>query len=190
MSINKENIQNAALELFLTKGYNVGINEIIEKSGTSKGAFYHHFKSKEQLFIDTVHEKFFGYLKGFGYDNSSDLTPKEKLLKLLEMVFSPFKKMEKQISQDVNFLSVFAEYPRIKVLKDRNRDSYNGILALVKSILDELPNSKNTDLDLISLQMVLLIDGALIDTLLLFENIDEAERFCKKAVDQLVELIE
>ena len=189
MSTIKENIQNTALELFLTKGYNVGINEIIQKSGTSKGAFYHHFRSKEQLFIDTIHEKFFGYLKGYEYDDSSNLTPKEKLLKLLEMVFFPFKKMRKQISQDINFLSVFAEYPKIKILKDRNRDSYNNILALIKNILGELPNSKNVDLDLISLHMVLLIDGALVDTLLLFENIDEAEKFCIKAVDQLVGLI-
>lgn len=190
MSTNKENIQNAALELFLTKGYNVGINEIIEKSNTSKGAFYHHFKSKEQLFTDTIHEKFFGVLQGFKSEDYPELTAREKLLKLLEMVFTPFKALVKTIGHDVNFLSVFAEYPKIHVLKIKNEHTYSNILALIREILEEIPNPKNIDLEVLAMHIVLLIDGAIVDTLLVFEDIYEAEKFCTKAVIQLLELIE
>lgn len=39
-----------AMRLFLTRGYDrTSLNEIIADSGTSKGAFYHYFASKEAL---------------------------------------------------------------------------------------------------------------------------------------------
>ena len=53
----KERILNQASELFTEKGYSVvGINEIIEKSGTAKASFYHHFPSKEQLCVTWLTE--------------------------------------------------------------------------------------------------------------------------------------
>ena len=46
----KEKIMNAAWELFQEHGYEeTTISEIIEKSGTSRSAFYHHFHGKEEL---------------------------------------------------------------------------------------------------------------------------------------------
>ncbi len=48
---NKETIIHEAQRLFSLNGYlNTGINEIIEVAGTSKGGFYNHFASKEDLF--------------------------------------------------------------------------------------------------------------------------------------------
>jgi len=48
---NKETIIHEAQKLFSLNGYlNTGINEIIEVAGTSKGGFYNHFASKEELF--------------------------------------------------------------------------------------------------------------------------------------------
>jgi AcrR family transcriptional regulator len=52
----KRNILETARELFFVKGYqNTSVNDIIEKTGSSKGAFYHHFKSKDEL-LDTISE--------------------------------------------------------------------------------------------------------------------------------------
>ena len=46
----KQRILDTASRLFAERGYSeVGINEIIEKSGTAKATFYHHFPSKEAL---------------------------------------------------------------------------------------------------------------------------------------------
>jgi len=45
----------AAQELFYTKGYeSTSINDIIEAVGVSKGAFYHHFESKQAVLIAVV----------------------------------------------------------------------------------------------------------------------------------------
>lgn len=46
----KGKIINAAWDLFYEQGYdNTTIEEIIEKSGTSKGSFYHYFEGKDAL---------------------------------------------------------------------------------------------------------------------------------------------
>lgn len=46
----KERIIDAAWELFREKGYeDTTLQDIIDKSGTSRGAFYHHFRAKEDL---------------------------------------------------------------------------------------------------------------------------------------------
>jgi AcrR family transcriptional regulator len=46
----KEKIADIAINLFIKKGYDKSsINEIIKKSHTNKGTFYHYFESKEDL---------------------------------------------------------------------------------------------------------------------------------------------
>ncbi len=52
----KTRILDTARELFFAKGYDdTSVNDIITRAGSSKGAFYHHFKSKEDL-LDTISE--------------------------------------------------------------------------------------------------------------------------------------
>jgi AcrR family transcriptional regulator len=46
----KDRIINSAHELFSEKGYDkTTVADIIEKAGSSKGGFYHHFRSKEEV---------------------------------------------------------------------------------------------------------------------------------------------
>jgi len=49
----RQEIFDTAIELFDRKGYeNVSMNEICEKAGVSTGAFYHHFKAKDQILME------------------------------------------------------------------------------------------------------------------------------------------
>jgi len=46
----KTKIVNSAFDLFAEKGYEkTTVSEIIKMAGSSKGGFYHHFKSKEEI---------------------------------------------------------------------------------------------------------------------------------------------
>lgn len=45
-------IMDSAVKLFSTRGFNAAsVDEICDEAGSSKGAFYHHFESKQALFI-------------------------------------------------------------------------------------------------------------------------------------------
>jgi AcrR family transcriptional regulator len=51
----KEKIITESLKLFSVKGYmSTSTTDIIQAAGTSKGGFYNHFKSKEQLFNEIL----------------------------------------------------------------------------------------------------------------------------------------
>lgn len=48
--VRQAEVLDLALSLFLERGYeNVSLNDLLAASGTSKGAFYHYFPSKEAL---------------------------------------------------------------------------------------------------------------------------------------------
>ncbi len=48
----RERIMNAAVKKFATAGYEASsVDDICNEAGISKGAFYHHFPSKQSLFL-------------------------------------------------------------------------------------------------------------------------------------------
>ena len=48
----RNRIMDASVELFSERGFNLtSVDDICEKAGVSKGAFYHHFESKHALFL-------------------------------------------------------------------------------------------------------------------------------------------
>ena len=58
---SKDKILHVAFSLFIHKGYrDVSLREIVDEVGLTKGAFYHYFKGKEQLFSEVVDHFFLG----------------------------------------------------------------------------------------------------------------------------------
>src|SRR5512138_1851693 len=48
----RSRIVESAIKLFSKRGYNkASVDEICAEAGVSKGAFYHHFESKQALFL-------------------------------------------------------------------------------------------------------------------------------------------
>jgi TetR/AcrR family fatty acid metabolism transcriptional regulator len=51
--LTRQKLVDAALQLFLKKGYErVTVDDICRKAGVSKGAFYGHFKSKDEAVLE------------------------------------------------------------------------------------------------------------------------------------------
>lgn len=62
MSDLREKIIQASLHLFSEKGFHgVSVNDIVKYCDTSKGGFYHHFKSKDEL-LYVIHDLFITYV--------------------------------------------------------------------------------------------------------------------------------
>ena len=71
MSDTKQHITQTALQLFMTKNYrNVTLKELVQATGLSKGAFYHYFDSKEELFKQVMDTYLFQYAKEFDLEDS------------------------------------------------------------------------------------------------------------------------
>jgi len=71
MNESKEHIIIVASRLFLQKSFKeVTMREIVEKTGLSKGAFYHYFTSKEQLFLEVL-DFFFTDIMAHAYERYS-----------------------------------------------------------------------------------------------------------------------
>ncbi|SIT72668.1 TetR/AcrR family transcriptional regulator [Edaphobacillus lindanitolerans] len=80
----KQRLFETALELFKEKGFDqVSVDEIVQKSNSSKGAFYGHFKSKYGIFIEKFKEIDHFYEEYVG-QIPEDRSFKEKVLLLFE----------------------------------------------------------------------------------------------------------
>lgn len=57
-AVRRAELIDGAQALFLSKGYErTTINDVIDATGLSKGAFYHHFRAKEDL-LEAIAERF------------------------------------------------------------------------------------------------------------------------------------
>lgn len=83
----KKKVFKAALKLFSDYGYDkVTVEDIVTKSGISKGVFYDHFKSKGQIVLDHFTEIDTYYIKKYKeLDQYNNYT--EKLQKFFEYQF-------------------------------------------------------------------------------------------------------
>ena len=76
-------IMDAAVKLFSTRGFSAAsVDDICEAAGISKGAFYHHFESKQALFLALLD----GWLKTIdnAIDASKDKTAPETFMQMTE----------------------------------------------------------------------------------------------------------
>lgn len=116
----KGRIVSAAWELFYEQGYeNTTIDEIVERSETSKGSFYHYFESKDAL-LSTL-----SYLFDNKYEELKKNIPAEmnSYDKLLYLNHELFLMIENRISLDLlaRLLSTQLVTAGEKHLLDHNR---------------------------------------------------------------------
>lgn len=74
---SRERILDAAIEVIAQRGYSgAGIQEIVERSGTSKGSFYFHFPSKEEMvasLVERMSDKLIGKIQDSARDQPTPL---------------------------------------------------------------------------------------------------------------------
>jgi len=90
----RENILTQSFKLFLLEGYKeISINRIIEKCGISKGAFYHHFQSKENLYMQVLDRFFFDYFDNSDFVYNELLSFEEKINRFIISFVSPYEEL-------------------------------------------------------------------------------------------------
>lgn len=125
-------IVSAAWELFYKKGYdNTTVDEIIERSHTSKGAFYHYFKGKDSL-LSSLSYLFDDKYESLITEMDEDMNSFDKLIFLNKELF---KMIESSVSIEL-LASLYSSQlvtTGEKHLLDENRVYYK----LLKKIIQE-----------------------------------------------------
>jgi AcrR family transcriptional regulator len=120
MSNTKEFILETSFKLFLNKGYrNTSMSNLVTETKLSKGAFYHYFKNKEELYQEVINRYFISYYKSVDWDSLKDMNLVE-----LEMMIKEFYKSfvpeilaltKKGMSRYfILFFEAYEEYPKFK----------------------------------------------------------------------------
>ncbi len=66
----KHFVRETAFKLFLDKGYsNTSMSDLVLATKLSKGAFYHHFKNKEELYQEVLNHYFLSYYQELDWDS-------------------------------------------------------------------------------------------------------------------------
>src|ERR687898_708015 len=87
-------------ELFLAKGYEeTTVDDILEKTGLSKGGFYHYFKSKEEVLSESINSLVQDVLRALGPIVSDERLNALEKLKLFMKKKAEFQQPKKQFAK-------------------------------------------------------------------------------------------
>ncbi|UOQ93454.1 TetR/AcrR family transcriptional regulator [Halobacillus shinanisalinarum] len=95
----RETIIQTSLMLFEQHGFHgVTVNQIVKSSNTSKGGFYHHFTSKDELLF-VIHDTFITYvLKEAKVANHTHTSPVDKIQSIIRAFVKVFDLYKPHIS--------------------------------------------------------------------------------------------
>lgn len=81
MNPSKKKILENAFNLFLTESYSsVSMQNIQNTSGLSRGAIYHHFKSKEEIFEEVVNQYLMPAFSSYSLIQENDKTSLQNMI--------------------------------------------------------------------------------------------------------------
>jgi AcrR family transcriptional regulator len=81
----RQALLDASLDLFSERGFHgATVQAVAQRAGVTKGAFYHHFDSKEDI-LQQIHEEYAGEMVGGAREVAAaeDLTPAEQLRSII-----------------------------------------------------------------------------------------------------------
>lgn len=166
---SKENIVATAFELFITEGYRVGINRIVEKAGVSRGALYHYFSSKEDLFEEVVKTYFFQDFEQLPDIVSGPGSFQTKVQQIMDVPLSPFYVIDQYSNRHtgdgyLTIISAIRQNTHLMQLQEEyNRWWIESLKAVAKQGLAEGQlSSRRTVAGLVD-AIRLVVDGALLD---------------------------
>jgi len=118
---SKEKILIVAFNLFIQKGYrDVSLREIVDEVGLTKGAFYHYFTGKEQLFKEVIEHYFLG-MSDHIYEQLPKTDLKTFMTGYLEKLMELIHRISKEAKKKMNTISlsyVYVAFDALRILPD------------------------------------------------------------------------
>lgn len=168
METTKQQILTRAFGLFLSCSYReVTLNKLLKETGISRGAFYHHFVSKEELFAEVVDQFFFGASEGVDLIPLPEAGFVENMTYFLDSKQQAFKWFASKYGVDENQLNFFLFIVEAIRHLPGVREKFTELVAhetqQVKSILQAAADMgeirPDADLDFLARHIVKAFDG-------------------------------
>ncbi|OIQ38023.1 MAG: hypothetical protein BM563_07055 [Bacteroidetes bacterium MedPE-SWsnd-G1] len=178
---SKDNIIRVAFSLFLKKGFKeVTITNIMDVTKLSKGAIYHHFKSKEEIYAATLETYYFELLQPDGVDFNSGNFKKdiEVLYYYVAELFHNIENISKYSDYPIrNYFSFQLESEKNTAIRGQTIQAVAEFRKTVEGIVTNgfSNNQIKSDLDIktITLQIVGLIEGVAVHHSTLKDNVKD-----------------
>ena len=139
----RERILTAAFQLFLQHGYEgTGLSQIVGTSGVSKGAFYHYFASKNEMYHEVVEAFFLTPFEQFDLRGIAELSPKKAKSLLRKFYIALPKMVDVNTNQELvqYFALLFDSLSRIPKFREKIRRIYKELL---RSLAISISGSKS-----------------------------------------------
>lgn len=144
----KEKILLVAFELFINNGYhNTSMQQLVDASNLSKGAFYHHFKNKNDLYRQVIKQYFLSFYLDIDWNsfNGRELTTKQ-IEKEIEKFYFNFVPQILSITKNgmsQYYIMYFEAYNILDEFKNTVQEFYKNLEHLLVTAVDNIENSSN-----------------------------------------------
>lgn len=196
MTDSREHILQTAYLLFVKKSYKaVTFKELMEKTGFSKGAFYHYFKSKEHIFEEIINNYFLTF-ESFDFNQLSH----SSFRKFLNEYFKILKEKRAELSivdpetgkETKHYQLIFEALQIMPSLRAKILTHEAKELAAWKMIIKKARDTNEISSKLSDTQLARLFinssDGTAIH-LIMTDKTDDMEKDIKAVWDSLYTLI-
>ena len=173
MPLTKQEIISKATPYFLENGYNgIGMNQLLDQLKMSKGGFYHHFKSKEELAIgvaQSFYENKFHQIESIAADSGSFQDKINQIAKVMQSSVAVTGDKGRNIC-----LYMFEMMQKSKEICSSIEQNYSSLLHVVEVALQQGVSEGELQPGLnvtsAALHLVGLLDGLLLFSTVLKES--------------------
>ena len=181
----KTQILEAALHVFVKSGYSkTTMDDIVAKSGHSKGAIYHYYRSKKELFLALIDYWENYFFKNIINKDLSNDNPDELLRDITLDVIKTFKSRKHIFLAELEFWSLSNHDLDIR---KKTTQLYAKLIELFKTIISKGVKAglyKKIDLEVASLSVMTALQGVI-----WFSIFDKSDISAEKYLNDVIEFI-
>jgi AcrR family transcriptional regulator len=182
-------ILEAAMEVFVINGYaNTRMDDIVQKSGLSKGALYHHYPSKKDLFIALIDHWEIYCFPDFYSGSSVHRSASDTLRDFASAVLDVFKEKKYVFLAEVEFWALSNQDDEIK---ERSKSLYKKLLNLFELVLQKgIRTGEFKDIDTKAVSLILLTGFQGINWFCIFGSDQVSpEKYIEESINILIKSI-
>ena len=184
---SKEQILEAAMKVFVKNGFSeTRMDDIAEVSGLSKGAIYHHYNSKKDLFLALIDfwEEYFFFKVFFNKDVESKKSA-DLLRDMASDMIETFKTRKYILLAELEFWSL-ANHD--EVVRAKTEALYMKLMKLIRAIISrgvKTNEFKKIDVDVAALSVMTSLQGVIWFSIFQDKNIS-AEQYLNNVIEFII----